>query len=480
MTDRQLFPPVFAKIASHTTRQLAPRRWSVIVVTLLALLTLIALGALLLSLPVAQHARIHIGWLDCFFTATSAITLTGLVTVSTADTWTSFGLVVILCLIQLGAFVYITAATVIALRLGLRLGLRERLQLPETPGFFTRREIFRVARYTIIMTLCIEAIGALVLMLHLQHHQQVAWHQAAFTGLFYAISAFCNAGFDLASGFHGLAQTAVSSDGWLLGAIGLLALLGSLGILVLAEIGNRFRNKRFSLHAKMVLATTGALLLLGAGCFLLFEGNNPLAYPAGHGWLSRLFTAGFMSITTRSAGFSPIPLTELSPPTMVVFCLLMLIGGAPGSAASGVKVTTITVMLLAITTLLRRRADIEVFHRRIGGEMVRLALSLVVIYLVTILLVIMGISVIEVTLRGLPMSPATMTRSVYLIFEVFSAFGNVGLRTGITPTLAPASRGLLIAAMLIGRLGPLAFVYIFSQAKRPQLRRLPVEPVMAG
>lgn len=455
-------------------RPFSTRRLVSIQTVTIVYLLLIALGTLLLLLPDAQRAGVRLHWLDCLFTATSALTLTGLVVVSTADSWTMFGQLVILGLIQIGGLGYMVLATLIALRLGLRMRFSEHLHLEGDPGAFRRIDVWRLIRYALLATLVLEGVGALLLAMQFRTQ---GWGDAAFTGIFYAVSAFCNAGLDLSPGLAGLALPGLRGNVGILAIIGLLALLGGLGISVLAEMVHYPRGKRLSLHAKMVLTMTVLLLVLGALFFYLFELTSPFAR---HGQASHLLDALFMSINARSAGFSPFNLTLLSPPTLLLLMLLMFIGGAPGSTASGIKVTTVAVIGLAIATLLRRRSDIEAFHRRISGEMVRVALSLVSIYLLTLLLIILAVSMIEITFAGLPPTEATLTRYVQLVFEVVSAFTNVGLHTGIAPALEPASRVLLAVAMFIGRLGPLVFFYIFTQSKRPMLRRMPAESVMVG
>ncbi|HEY3379084.1 MAG TPA: potassium transporter TrkG [Armatimonadota bacterium] len=447
----------------------------------LTFLILIILGTVLLSLPVARQPGHPVDLLNCLFTATSATTLTGLVTVSTADTWTLFGKIVLLALIQLGGLCYMVAGTIIALLLGLRLGLRDRLKLPDMHGKFGQSEALRVTWYALSLTLIIECLGALCFSTHwLLHHHAATLRDAAFSGIFYAISAFCNAGFELAPGFAGLAHPALRHDTFVLIVIGVLASLGGLGLGVITELAALPRTRRLNLHSKIVLTTTLAIFILGMLLLTLFEANNVQSLASMDNPASRLLTTGFLSVSARSAGFSPVDVTTLSPPSLLLLSALIFIGGAAGGMTGGVKVSTISVILLAILALLRQRPDIEVFRRRISGEMVRLALSLVCLALLALALLIIGISVTEITLKGLAPTADTMTRYVHLVFEVVSAFGNAGMRTGVTPTLEPLSRVLLIIAMLLGRLGPLVFVYIFAQPKRPLLRRLPVEAVMAG
>lgn len=442
---------------------------------------LIALGATALSFPVSQQSPLAgLSFLDCLFTAASAVTLTGLVTVNTAGAWSLIGKIILLALIQIGALGYMTAATVIALRMGLRLGLSSRLQIPSLAhGYLQRRDLWRIGRYTLFVTLALEGIGAGLLIAHLYFHQVITGvGDALFAGVFYAVSAFCNAGFDLVPAQAG-ASFAVWHDHIVLALSGLLALLGGLGISVLFDLVNLFRRQRISLHTRLVLTSTLVLIVIGAGLYLLFElptTSDPLTVQrVAH----QTFYATLLSVNARSAGFTPVDLNSLMPPTLLTLLLLMFIGGAPGSTAGGVKVITVAVIALAIATLIKRRSDIEVFRRRLSGEMVRLALSLVMVSLAVIFLLILSISWIELRRHGLSASDAAVP-FMRIVFEVFSAFGNTGFKIGLTDSLAPASRVLLIAAMCFGRLGPLVFLYRFAQPRKPLLRRLPSESVVAG
>jgi trk system potassium uptake protein TrkH len=468
-------PPVLISSLGETRFASGKRRLSLMWLIGLGYLALIGLGAGLLLLPICQRDP-GVSWLDCLFTATSAATLTGLVVTSTHDTWTVYGQLVLLVLIQLGGLGYMAGATIVALRIGLRVGLQQHLRLSDAPSAFSLHDAWRVARYVALTVFGLEAVGALLLTLRFA--QAEPWLNAAYKGIFYAVSAFCNAGFDLAPGFSGL--RAQRSDPWLLILLSVLIVLGGLGFGVLTELVARRTGRRLSLHFKLVLLATGVLLLLGWGHMLLFEWHNPATLgkmPVGQ----RVVNAWFLAVTPRTAGFSTVPTRELSPPTLFVTGLLMIVGASPDSTGGGVKTTTIAIIVLAILTLMRGRSDIELFRRRISGEQVRLALSLVSVYLAAVLLFALGISLTEGVHTGVRVAGIDpLTRFMQLVFETLSALSTGGQSTGVTPLLTAASRGLLIAAMLVGRLGPLAFVYLFAKPKRPQLRRLPEETVMTG
>jgi len=472
---------IFASIHTAGQRRASRKRLSPIVLLILFYLFFILLATLLLRLPIAQHPGAHLNWLNTLFTCVSTLTLTGLVTVNTADSWSRVGQAILLVLMQIGGIGYMMVATNIGIRLGVRLGTHERHELSETrTATYARRRFWTFIGLATLAIMLLEITGGVLLALRLHAiTPSDGWSNALFTGIFYAVSAFCNAGLELAPGVGGLAASGLTDNLGTLSTLGVLSLLGSLGIAVLVGVTQRARGYRLSLQVKLVLSMTLLLLLLGTLMIALFEWHNP-ATLGGHALPGRWGSTVLLAITARGAGFSPFDLNALTPPSFFFLALLMLVGGAPGSTASGFKVTTLAVILLAIITLLRRRQDIEIFHRRISGEVVRLALSQACLYLFTLSLIILGITLTEITLRGIPASAETLRHFSRLVFETISAFSNVGLRTGITPTLTPASQLLLLLAMLLGRIGPLAFFYLFAQAKHPTLRRAPTEMVMSG
>lgn len=440
---------------------------------ILCYLTLILVGFALLLLPMAHHRPVSV--LDTLFTAVSAATLTGLTTVDTAASWTLFGKCVLLGLMQLGGIAAMTFGMLFAMVLGLRVALREHLNIGSAQGTVRLRDAVHLVPYILLVAVITEAAGACALAARLTLGYGMPFGTATFESVFHAVSAFCNGGFALQSfhDFHG--------DLWLLGILAALIILGGLGFGVLMELALVGRIRRFTLRTKLVLVTSLVLIFVGFGLFYLFEWNNvsTLGELSGN-WGQKAGTALFMAVSPRTAGFSVVDLNFVAPPTLFVLGLLMLVGASPDSTGGGLKTTTLAVIVLAITTLLRKRADIETFGRRIGGDMVRLALSLVAIFLGSVLLAILGISLTEITLGGHVAGADTTRLFGDLMFEVVSAFTTSGLSTGITPGLLPFSKAILMACMFLGRVGPLIFVFIYAQPKQPQLRRLPAETVMPG
>lgn len=484
MIGLPLLSPALSLMRDSVTRHFSSWRLSPIQTLALSFLLVILTGATLLTLPISRLPGVEVSLLDTLFTATSATTVTGLATVSTADTWSRFGQIVILVMIQIGGLGYMTIATVLALVLGVRVGLHTRLQLKESLGTFDLRDTIRVLRFIGIGAVLLEGIAALLLAARLHTHQAMPWGKAIFEGIFYAVSSFCNAGFDLAPGFQGLAYTPYRSDLFMLVIMGGLIIIGGLGFGVLAELDpfNAWRKRgrrRLGLHARIVLTMTALLIISGTALFLLFEWNNPASI-GNDSLAQRLVTSWFMAVTPRTAGFSAVDLTTLSPLTIFMIVIFMIIGTAPGSTGGGVKVSTFAVIWLAVVALVQKRPDVEAFGRRIGGDTVRLAMSLFTVYITLVLVTIALIVFVEMHVAGRFGGPDSSLLFSQLAFEVVSAYGTVGLSTVGTPELSTFSRIVLMLAMFMGRMGPLTFVFIFAQPKRSMLRRLPTEPVIAG
>ena len=440
-------------------------------------LAVMLVGTCLLTLPLARQSVAHVGFLDALFTATSATCLVGLSTVNLAATWSPFGLGVILVMIELGAIGYMSAFLLIALLLGARLGMPRGLMITEAGGVIGPRDVWRIVRSVALITLGLQAFGALLLALRFGlHHGESAGH-AIFNGVFYGVAAFCNTGFMLNPAAD---RPELWSDMWMLIILSSLVILGGLGVGVLIEVARFIRERALSVHTRMVLITTAVLLVVGGMLFYLFEARNPLTLGGLPGPGSRAITSWFMSATARSAGFTPVDLSNISPPTLFILVLLTVIGASPGGTGGGVKTTTLAVIGLAIAAMVRHRIDIEVFKRRLSGEIVRLALSIVSFYLLILLLLIVGISLTEITRPGMQPTQETMAHYANLVFTTASSFGNTGWDAGVVAGLHPISRVLLIIGMFLGRLGTLAFIYFFARSKHPVLRRLPTETVVAG
>jgi trk system potassium uptake protein TrkH len=420
---------------------------------------LIAIGTVLLSLPVASASGSWTRPLDALFTATSAVCVTGLVVLDTGTHWSGFGQAVIFALFQLGGVGFMAGSTFFLLVLGARRsGLRDRIVAQATTGVTDLGSVVAVLRGVALFALVVEAVGACVLTLAflVQGRQPL---EAAWYGLFHAVSAFNNAGFDLMGGFRSLNDYA--SDPLLLGTIGALIILGGLGFVIVGDVVSRRGWARLSLESKLVLPTTLALLVIGTVAIAALEWTNPETLGRMPEW-QRVLNAAFESTTLRTAGFSALPTGELATATLFVVIVLMFIGGASASTAGGIKVNTFSLLLVAIVSTARGRPFIGAFGRRVPDPLVYRAVSVALLSVAAAIVVALGLELL---------SGATF---VAVIFESISAVGTVGASTGITPGLPDPARLWLVPAMFIGRLGPLTLAIALA-ARSVAVRYRPAE-----
>jgi trk system potassium uptake protein TrkH len=434
-------------------------------VLVLGFLALIAIGTVLLSLPVATARGAQTDLVVALFTATSAVCVNGLVVVDTATHWSGFGEVVIMVLVQVGGFGFMTGSTLLLfLLVGRRTGLRDRILVQASTGGIELGSVVAVLRRVAVFTLVAEGIGAVVLFAAFLGHGLGAG-EAAWWGLFHSIAAFNNAGFDLAGDFKSLADFAASPV--VLGTIGVLVILGGLGFAIVGDAVGKRRWGRLALETKVVILTTVVLLVGGAATIGALEWSNPDtlgAIPIEHRPLNALFE----SATLRSSGFSVIHHGLLGEAALFVCMALMFIGGASGSTAGGIKVNTFSVLLIAIISTVRGRPSAEAFGRRVPHEIIYRAISVVLLSIAFVFVVALGIEIFA----GTPFVNTT--------FEAISAFATVGLTTGITPELPDPARLLVTFAMFAGRLGPLTLVLALAAQRRPVSYRPAVESLRIG
>ncbi|MFZ5969078.1 MAG: TrkH family potassium uptake protein [Bacillota bacterium] len=426
----------------------------------------ILIGALLLSLPMASKNGESVGFINALFTSTSAVCVTGLVVVDTGTHWTVFGQVVILLLIQVGGLGFMTLTTLIAFILGKRIMLRERLVMQEALNQFSTAGVVRLTQYVLITTFTIEGVAALLLSIRFIPAYGAA--KGIGFGIFHAISAFCNAGFDLMGDYRSL--TSYVEDPLVNLVIGFLIIIGGLGFAVIMEILTKRRFKNFSLHTKLVLLITGILLLVGFIVVFVLEYSNPETM----GPLTvkgKLLSAAFHSITPRTAGFNTLATDKLTMASIFFTIVLMFIGGSPAGTAGGVKTTTAGVLLWTIISEIKGKSDTEVFKRRIPREIVGRSLAIVGLAGALIVIVTMLLSITE---KG--------HSFLEIFFEATSAFGTVGLSLGITPSLTSIGKILISFTMFAGRVGPLtvALALASRQLRNKGNYRYPEEKVIVG
>ena len=428
---------------------------------------LILLCALLLTLPVSSAAHTFTDPLTALFTATSAVCVTGLVVVDTASHWSFFGRCVILLGIQIGGLGVMTVMALVAMMLGRRIGLRQRTLLLESVASLHIGGIVRLVRRAVVGTLLLEAVGAA--LLSVRFVPLLGPVRGIGYGIFHAISAFCNAGFDLmgtVTGTYSSLESFVSDPLVNLVAVALV-LLGGLGFFVWDDLlTNRFRLRRCQLHTRVVLLLTAFLLVVPTALFFVFESGASMA---GLDAPTRVLASLFSAVTPRTAGFDTVPTGELSPAGKLLTLLLMLTGGNPGSTAGGAKTTTMLLIVLLALSLLRREEDVHLLGRRIEQDVLRRASAILVVYLTMA-------AAATLTICGL--QPELALRDV--LIEVFSAVNTVGMSTGITRALSPASQLVIILLMYAGRLGSLTFAILLTHRAQSAKIQYPTGRLLVG
>ena len=420
----------------------------------------ILVGTLLLLLPFATNSGQSASFWDALFTSTSAVCVTGLIVQDTATYWSGFGQTVILLLIQIGGMGVITVAVAITMASGKKISLMQRSTMQDAISAPQVGGIVRFTGFILKGIFLFELLGALVLMTVFIPEYGV---KSIWLAVFHSISAFCNAGFDLMgtkSPYSSL--TSYAAHPVVNITIMLLIVIGGIGFLTWQDIRqNGIHIKRYRMQSKVILATTGILLIVPAIYFFFFEFS---AEPIGR----RIFLSLFQSVTPRTAGFNTADLTALSETGQTLTIGLMLIGGSPGSTAGGMKTTTAAVLVACAVAVFRRRENGRFFGRRIADDTVKNAITVFLMYISLFLVGGMVISRVE----GLPI--------LTCLFETASAIGTVGLTLGITPGLHLISKLILISLMFLGRIGGLTLIFATLSANKNTLSKLPLEKITVG
>lgn len=426
-------------------------------ILVLSFLSFILIGGVLLHLPIAH--KVPVSWIDAMFTATSATTVTGLTVVNIHSTYTIFGQVVMLILMQIGGLGLLLFAVLILIMLGRKIGLKERIVVREqlqTPLGGIIRLIKRIALFVFIIE------GSGILLLASYWVPQMGWAKGIYYSIFHIIAAFNNAGFalwpDNLSRFVG--------DPVVNLIITAMIIAGGLGFTVLSDLWFHRSWGKFSLHSKMMLAGTLAINVIAILIIFMLEHNNP----ATLGSLSlsdQWWAAYFQAITSRTAGFMTVPIGQLHESTQLFMMMLMFIGAGSVSAGGGIKLTTFLIIILAVITFLRRKKEPSIFKKRIKQETIHRALAVTITSLTFIFLAVFLL---------------TMTQDIplkNLLFETISAFGTVGLSTGITAQLTTIGKLIIMCVMFLGLVGPLSIVLSISEGQQEKIR-YPSEDVLTG
>ena len=435
----------------HMRHKLMPTQ--IVAITFAAI---ILLGTLLLTLPAASRDGVSCGFRPALFTATSATCVTGLVMYDTWSQWSSFGQTVIICLIEIGGLGFMSAASLFVFLFRRKVGLKQRMLMAQAMSMDEMSDVVKLQKWVLLGSLAIQLAGALVL---------TAWfwpaygfRQAAVWGVFHSISAFCNAGFDIFGSIApGMSLITFNADPVVCITLMALVVLGGLGFFVWEELVRLHSFKKFSIYTKLVLITTGVLIVGGAAVVLLLEWNNPGTLGTMP-WPQKILNAFFQSVTLRTAGFVSVDQALLTDAGKAASVVLMLIGGSSGSTAGGLKTVTFLVLILFLWTRARGKSTVHVFRRSIPGEKVLDAMTIAGIM---IFLSFAGAVFISAT------SPITFLDALY---EAVSALATVGLTAGVTTSLSIPAQYLIILFMYFGRVGILTISLGFLMGDRAEER----------
>ncbi len=438
---------------------------------LLSFFLAILIGSVLLALPISSASGNTVPYIDALFTATTSICVTGLVTVPTVSTWSVFGQIVILILIQIGGLGIITIMSGLMISLHRKIGLGDRMLIQDAFNLNTLSGLVKFIKKVLIGTFVVEGIGALLYMPVFvpEYGAKGIW-----ISIFNSISAFCNAGIDIISedSLCGYALHPAINI-----VTGLLIILGGIGYIVWWDVIRVLKNiKRqklkcfnsLTLHSKIALSVTGFLILAGAIIFFIFEYNNPLTI-ANYSLFDKMQTAIFQSVTTRTAGFATIPQQNLTNASAIVSLLLMFIGGSPVGTAGGVKTVTIAVLIVSAFATIRNRADVTLFQRTISKQAISKAVAVV------------STSFIIMFTSTVLLAAVTDANALDIVYETISATATVGLTRNLTPILNLWGKIIIIITMYLGRVGPISLLVAFNTKKENRnIIKNPTEEISVG
>ncbi|OIO72548.1 MAG: hypothetical protein AUJ85_09735 [Elusimicrobia bacterium CG1_02_37_114] len=429
-------------------------------IVLIFFLSAVTIGTVLLILPFSHAAAIPVKLIDVVFTAASAVCVTGLTTVDIGSTFSFIGQLIILLFIQIGGLGYMTLATIVALFIG-KINLKERMVVKEVVDPFTFEGLAGFLKGVLKITLAIEFIGAIILSLCFYSKFPIA--KAVYYGIFHSVSAFCNAGFSLFSD-----NLASFNHNWsVILVMSLLIIIGGLGYVVLSELiqGKKWRN--FSLHTKIVLSTTGILIIFGTVIIFALESGNPETI-GKFSFGDKILNSYFQSVAPRTAGFNTIPTSSLFISSIFLTMVLMFIGASPGGTGGGIKTSTFSVLVMSFLSTIRGERQPNIFGRRVTADII--IKSIAVFIGATFVITFISFLLVLIEKKGF----------INIMFETISAFGTVGLSRGITSDLTGAGKLLIIITMLVGRVGPLTLGAAILYNEEKDMFRYPEEKVLVG
>ncbi|WP_416296822.1 TrkH family potassium uptake protein [Paenibacillus illinoisensis] len=410
---------------------------------------LIWVGAILLALPLSASDGKSIGLLDALFTATSAICVNGLVVVDTGSVFSTFGQVIIMILIQVGGLGFMTLGVMVAIILGKRIGLKQRLLIQQATNSTSAQGLVKLSLYIVLIAFAFEALATLVLTVRWQG--DLGWGQALYYALFHSVSAFNNAGFSLWSD----SLSPFVGDPVVNLTIITLFISGGLGYIVVVDLFRKRSWKKLSLHSKIVIIGSSSLYLIGFIIIFLLENWNPSTF-ADLSYSERVWAALFQGTAPRSSGFNTIDIGSMLATSQFFIIILMFIGASSGGTGGGIKINTFVVLVLATIQTFRGGGQIHAFERKIAEETVMRALAVVMSSLAFVL----GISILLSISEGI-----LEKHFLDVLFEATSAFSTTGLSMGLTSELSTPGKIIVIFTMFAGRLGPLTLAFALAQKK---------------
>ncbi|MGZ7440837.1 TrkH family potassium uptake protein [Paenibacillus sp. TH7-28] len=424
---------------------------------------IILLGSLLLMLPISSTTGETLPFVDALFTATSATCVTGLVVRDTGTYFSTFGQVVIMLLIQVGGLGFMTMATLFSLVLKRKISLKDRLILQEAMNQNTMEGIVRLIRKVLMYSLVIESCAALLFAIRWAFDMPLG--RALYFGVFHAVSMFNNAGFDLFGGYRSL--TMYVADPIVNFVAMFLIVSGGIGFIVMSDIMDFRRRRKLSLHSKVVLSMTAALIVVGALVIFIFEFTNSRTL-APLGWGGKFWASLFQSVTPRTAGANTLDIGALRQASQFFIIILMFIGASPSSTGGGIKTTTFTILVGAVFSMIRGRSDLVLFRYRMAQERIFKAVTITMLALFLVVAVAMVLSTTE------------DASFLSILFETTSAFGTVGLSMGLTGKLTVIGKIIISFTMFAGRLGLLTLAYALGPKKGKELYRHPEGKMIIG
>lgn len=424
---------------------------------------IILLGSLLLMLPISGTSGEPMPFVDALFTATSAACVTGLFVVDTGTYFTTFGHIVIILLIQVGGLGFMTMATLFSLVLKRKISLKDRLLLQEAMNQSSMEGIVRLIRKVLMYSLIIESSAAVLFTFRWAF--DMPFGRALYYGIWHAISLFNNAGFDLFGEYRSLSMHV--NDPLINSVAIFLIVSGGIGFIVLSDLIEYRKHRKLSLHSKVVLSMTAALIGIGALVIFIFEFTNPKSLEP-LSWSGKFWASVFQSVTPRSGGATTLDIAGFRQATQFFMIILMFIGASPGSTGGGIKTTTFTILVGAVISMIRGRTDLVLFRYRMAQERIFKALTITLMALFLIVAVAMVLSTTE------------DASFLSILFETTSAFGTVGLTMGLTDDLTVFGKIMISLTMFVGRLGPLTLAYAIGPRKGKELYRHPEGKIIIG